>query len=158
MMLRVLARRATAPRHHHSRKVPVPTRSSGAKPATPGAPGSVDALLASLDHPRAREIDRVRQLVRDADPRIEEGVKWNAPSFRTSEWFATIHLRARDGVQVILHRGAKRRDDAVAIADPASLLAWLGADRASVTFRDAADIEARSAAFQEVVRQWIERV
>lgn len=157
-MMRHARTRAAAPRHPLSGKVTVPTRPSGSKRATPAAPAGVDELLAALRHPRAREIDRVRRLIRDADPRIEEGIKWNAPSFRTSEWFATIHLRARDGVQVILHRGAKRRDDAVAIADPAALLQWLGADRASVTFRDAADIEARGAALAELVRRWIERV
>jgi hypothetical protein len=48
-----------------------------------------------------------RQIILDADASIAEGIKWNAPSFYTSEYFATIQLRAKDGVQVILHLGAK---------------------------------------------------
>lgn len=122
-------------------------------------PEDVDAFIASLGHPREREIRALREIILGADPRIAEGIKWNAPSFRTSEWFATFHLRAKDGVQLILHLGAKRRDGAdVAIADPHSLLRWLGADRASVTFRDLDDIEAKRSAFADVIRQWIAHV
>ncbi len=125
------------------------------------APGEVEALLASLDHPRLREIEALRQLILGADPAISEGVKWNAPSFRTSEWFATFHLRAKDGVQVILHFGAKKRDTAAAraaIADPESLLEWLAADRATARFRDLEEVEAKRDAFAAVVRQWIGQV
>jgi len=122
------------------------------------APESVEAFVASLDHPFEPEIRAVREIVLGADPRIGEGIKWNAPSFRTSEWFATFHLRAKDGVQLILHLGAKKRDAAVAIADPASLLTWLGTDRVSVTFRDLDDVAAKRAAFFALIRQWIEHV
>jgi hypothetical protein len=125
------------------------------------APGDVDAFLAALEHPHKAEILALRQTILAADPRIAEGIKWNAPSFRTSEWFATFHLRAKDGVQVILHFGAKVRDKSTAraaIADPESLLQWLADDRASVKFRDAGDVEARRSAFAAVIRQWIEHV
>jgi hypothetical protein len=127
-------------------------------PRDTSAPGDVDAFLAALDHPRKSEILALRRLVLDADPAIGEGIKWNAPSFRTSEFFATFHLRAREGVQVILHFGAKARASPVAraaVADPAGMLAWLGPDRASVTFRGLDDVDARGAAFQDVVRAWI---
>jgi hypothetical protein len=61
-------------------------------------------------------------------------------------------------VQFILHLGAKKRDTAVAIVDPESLLQWLGADRASVRFRDVDHVDAKRAAFSAVIRQWIEHV
>jgi hypothetical protein len=136
------------------------SRASGSSstPRGASAPADVDAFLAALDHPRKAEILALRQVILGADPAIAEGIKWNAPSFRTSEWFATFHLRARDGVQVILHLGAKKRDaaaPAVAVPDPDSLLEWLSADRASVKFRDLADVEARGPAFAALVRGWI---
>jgi hypothetical protein len=136
-------------------------RTPGRNPAGRGAaaPDDVDAFLAALDHPRKPEILALRRVILGADAAIAEGMKWNAPSFRTSEWFATFHLRAKDGVQVILHLGAKKRDAAAPeIADPESLLEWLGADRASVKFRDLADVEARGPAFAAVIRQWIGHV
>jgi hypothetical protein len=122
-------------------------------------PESVEAFLAALDHPFKPVILALRLIILGVDPGIAEGVKWNAPSFRTSEWFATFQLRARDGAQVILHLGAKPpRDTNVVISDPTSLLEWLAEDRASVKFRDMDDVEARRAAFADITRQWIRHV
>ena len=121
----------------------------------------VTAFLAALDHPLKPEILVLRQIILDADPSIAEGIKWNVPSFRTSEYFATMHLRAMESVQVILHLGAKTRDTSitgVAIADPGSLLVWLAKDRASVTFGDLNDIDARRSAFTNIIRQWITHI
>jgi hypothetical protein len=60
---------------------------------------------------------------------------------------------------VILHLGAKARRDAnVVISDPALLLEWLAADRVSVKFRCVDDVEARRAAFADVIHQWIRHV
>lgn len=122
------------------------------------SPGDVETFLASLEHPFKPEILALRKVILGAHPSISEGIKWNAPSFRTSEFFATFHLRAKDGVQVILHRGAKKRDtpaSGLEIADPGALLEWLGKDRASVKFRDGKDIAARGPAFAAVIRQWL---
>ena len=125
------------------------------------APENVETFLAALDHPFKPEILALRQLILGVDPRIAEGIKWNAPSFHTSEHFATMQLRAKDGVQIILHLGAKARDTAttgIAIDDPQALLAWLAKDRASVTFRDMNDIDVRRAAFAHIIRQWITHI
>jgi hypothetical protein len=122
------------------------------------APESVDAFVASLDHPYKEEIIALRKVILGADATIAESIKWNAPSFSTSEYFATFHLRAKDGVQIILHLGAKVRDNTkpdVLIDDPESLLEWLGKDRALVKFRDLDDIGARQVAFVNVIRQWL---
>lgn len=139
------------------------SKASGRKPTKGKAAeaGSVETFLASLDHPHKREILALRKIILDADPRIAEGIKWNAPSFRTSEYFATFHLRARDGVQVILHQGAKRRDNSttgIALADPDGLLEWLAKERASVRFRDLTDVETKRSAFARIIRQWIEHL
>jgi hypothetical protein len=118
----------------------------------------VESFLAALDHPFEREILAVREIILGADPVIGEGIKWNAPSFRTATFFATFHLREKDGVRVILHLGAKPRAGANArgaIHDPEALLQWLADDRASATFRGLDDLEAKRAAFSDIVRQWI---
>lgn len=124
-------------------------------------PESVETFLVSLVHPLKPEILALRQIILNADASITEGIKWNVPSFRTSEYFATFHLRAKDGVAVILHLGAKIRDTAatgIAIADPHALLEWLSKDRASVKFRDLEDIDAKRDALTELIRQWIRYV
>jgi hypothetical protein len=141
----------------------VASKASSTKPTnrSASAPENVETFLASLDHPFKQEILALRQIILDADPSIAEDIKWNAPSFRTSEYFATFHLRAKDGVQVILHLGARTRatsTSGIAIADPESLLKWLAKDRASATFRDLKDIDARRSAFANIIRQWIAHV
>lgn len=127
------------------------------KPRPRDGAEDLEAFFSSLDHPMKPEIVEVGQLILDADPRISQGIKWNAPSFRTTEWFATFHLRSKAGFQVILHLGAKARDGSeITFDDP--LLVWLGKDRASVTFRDAADIRSKRKAFSGLIRRWIDYV
>jgi len=139
------------------RKTPVRTAKSPAALKGDGQE-AVAAYMATLQHPLKAEITAVLTLIRNADPAIAEGIKWNAPSFRLAEWFATLNVRSQDAVQIILHLGARSRDDVTvreAMADPLNLLRWLGKDRALVSFRDAAAIDAGGAAFQALLRQWI---
>jgi hypothetical protein len=117
--------------------------------------------MAALEHPHKPEIEALRQAICAVDPSISEGVKWNAPSWRTTDYFATTHLRAKTGFGLILHLGAKARDmpdGRLAIADPGGLLKWLGKDRAQVGFASAADFAARLPALQSIIWQWITHV
>lgn len=121
---------------------------------------TVPAFIASLDHPLKNVVSALRILLLGIAPLISEEVKWNAPSFRTTEHFATMHLRAKDAVQLILHLGAKSKrkitpDD---VDDPAGLLTWLGPDRASVSFANTADLAGKREALISIVRQWMQNV
>jgi hypothetical protein len=122
---------------------------------------AVDTFIAELVHPCKPEVVAIRGAILSVDSSVLEGIKWNAPSFRTSEYFATTNLRQKMGVGVILHLGAKIRDlpeGGVCIHDPKALLKWLGKDRASVEFTDVQDLDAKKEAFQAVLRQWIRYV
>jgi hypothetical protein len=143
---------------------PTPTSRTRAKPATapdPPTPGAqtdpaVIAFLHDLEHPKKPEIEAVRRIILAAAPEIREGIKWNAPSFCTREFFATFNLRTQDRLRVIFHLGAKVKDTpGFTIADPTGLLEWLGKDRALVTLHDAADVAAKQAPLQAIVRAWI---
>lgn len=119
---------------------------------------AVSAFMLALDHPFKKEIEVLRRIILGADPSIAEGIKWKVPSFRTTEYFATMHLRAKSGIGVILHLGAKVRASSspeVEINDPARLLQWMGADRAMVIFADANEIGSKRRAFDAVLKQWI---
>ncbi len=132
-----------------------------AKTARATGAEQVAAFLAALDHPLKQVVLALRDLILSADPSIGENIKWNAPSFHTTEHFATFQLRAQDSVKIVLHLGAKPRDTAqtgIAIDDPDHALAWLAKDRASVTFRDLNDVEARRDVFVDIIRQWIRYV
>ncbi len=120
---------------------------------------AVDAFMAALEHPHKDAIAALRHAICGADPSITEGVKWNAPSFRTTEYFATTHLRAKTGIAVILHLGAKVRDtEGIAIDDQHGLLEWLGKDRAIIQFSDLQQLRQRATALQDIVRKWLVHV
>lgn len=112
-------------------------------------------------HPLSKEIQAVCSIILGVSPTIREGVKWNAPSFRTEkDWFATVNLRSKESLQCILHLGAKTRPDSTAfkIADPGGLMNWLGKDRAMVTLGAGRDIPANRKALEAIVRAWIKQV
>jgi hypothetical protein len=117
----------------------------------------VDEFMRKLEHPFKAEMEAVRAIILGASPEISEGIKWNAPSFRVKEYFATINIR-KDEVLIILHLGAKVKDNSTAglkINDPTGLLEWLAKDRAAVKFHEMKAIKSRKAAFEKIVRQWI---
>lgn len=132
-----------------------------AKAPSPDSSAAVDAFMAALDHPFKAEIGLLREILLGADPTVAEGIKWNAPSFRTAEYFATTHLRGKGTIGLILHRGAKTREvpaEGLAIADPAGLLKWPGKDRAMIEFRNRAEIDSARDALAAIIRQWIRHV
>ncbi|GAB1488384.1 hypothetical protein MASR2M8_08290 [Opitutaceae bacterium] len=132
------------------------TRIAAVKPRLKEA-ASLDAFMAVLEHPLKAEIRNVSVLILGAAPGIEAGVKWNAPSFRTTEFFATTHLRSLDQVQLIFHLGAKVRAESVQgkVADPAGLLTWLAKDRAMVSLGTGKVLAANEKALVDLVRAWI---
>lgn len=140
----------------------MPTAKSRPVHSTPAdSTSAVDAFMASLAHPHKAEIEALRKLMLGVDPSVREGIKWNAPSFHTTEYFATTNLRAKSGLSVILHLGAKVRElpaSGVVIDDPAGLLKWLGTDRAVVEFADAQEFKKSCLAFQAILRQWLKFV
>jgi hypothetical protein len=136
-----------------SAKKNVKSKGAGARKA-----GDVGEFMRELEHPLKKDIETVRRIILNVDPGISEAIKWNAPSFRTMDFFATVNLRSRECVQLIFHTGAKVKATAttgVNIADPAGLLKWLAKDRCLVTLGAGKDIQAKRAAFEAIVREWI---
>jgi hypothetical protein len=136
-----------------SAKKNVKSKGSGTRKA-----GDVGEFIRELDHPLKMDIENVRQIILNVDPRISEAIKWNAPSFRTTDFFATFNLRSRECVQLIFHTGAKVKATAtmgISISDPAGLLKWLAKDRCLVRLGVGKDIQTRRTAFEAIVREWI---
>lgn len=121
-------------------------------------PGDLDSQLETLDHPQRDAIVRLTELIRSADPRVKASIKWGAPSFAIDDHFATFQLRAPRGVMLVMHFGAKKRDDVPprsAIADEHGLLTWLADDRAVIGFADLADVEQKRDVFVALMQAWI---
>lgn len=120
---------------------------------------TLDSLINELNHPLRKEVEAFRKMILEADPTIEEGIKWNSLSFRTTEWFATWNVRVKDQVQFVLHLGAKVKanPEVANIEDPDDLLKWQAKDRALLTLHPA-DIERCRASVTTLIQEWIKHV
>jgi hypothetical protein len=118
------------------------------------------ALLAALDHPHKAGIVRLRGFILGIDARISEEIKWNAPSFRIDEHFATFRLHPPRNIQLVLHTGAKAKANArtFAIDDPCGLLSWPASDRCVLTLASEAELDAHEAAVVRILEQWISQL
>ena len=69
----------------------------------------------------------------------------------------TFRLQPGNRLQLVLHRGAKVRDDAAAFRfdDDSGLLDWVAPDRAVVTFRDLDDVATRRSSVADLIRRWV---
>ncbi len=106
------------------------------------------------------EINAARKLILGIRPKVHEGVKWNSVSFRTADYFATINTRSRDSLQLILHRGAKVKDNASAmkIPDPRGLIRWLATDRCLLSLGAGLEFKSNVPAFRRIIRAWIKQL
>jgi uncharacterized protein YdhG (YjbR/CyaY superfamily) len=59
--------------------------------------------MAKLEHPFKAEIEAVRKIIKSADNRICERIKWNAPSYYVKEDIVTFNLRATEHVHLVFH-------------------------------------------------------
>lgn len=120
---------------------------------------AVTERLAEVAHPLDAEIQALRKLILSVDLEIIEDVKWNSASYKTREFFATVNLRSLDSIQVVLHRGAKVRNDAPSsgldIPDPQGLLEWRGNDRAIATLGTGKDFTRLKSAFTAILQAWL---
>lgn len=66
----------------------------------------VDEFIAKLEHPLKAELEAVRSIIVNANPKIEEDIKWGGPSFFYKEDLATFNPRIKNYVALIFHKGA----------------------------------------------------
>jgi hypothetical protein len=118
---------------------------------------AVDTYLDALQHRHKAAVETLRQLIIGAVPGLNERIKWNAPSFGKGEDDRiTMRLHPGDRLQLILHRGAKAgADDLFRFEDPDKLITWAAPDRGVISFSDADDLAAKSAALPEILRRWV---
>lgn len=136
-------------------------RDKGKPPALTAGGAKVEAFLAALDPAHRARIDGLRRAILAADPRIVEGIKWNAPSFRLDDDFATFHLRDPSRPQLVMHTGAKGKGLRLrgTVAEPAGLACdWRGDERCVLSFPADAPEAAIASALTAFVRDWIARL
>jgi hypothetical protein len=117
-----------------------------------------EAYLAAVDATHRDAFTALCTLIRSADARIDESIKWNAPSFFITDHFATTGLTRDGAIRLVLHTGAKKRPDSLAVAiEDGGFLTWVAPDRAVVTFANLQQVNDAAPTLTRVIRQWIEQ-
>lgn len=91
------------------------SKGTAVKPGAPRGAEAVDAFLRRARHPKTAEVEAIREIILNAAPGICEGVEWNGPRFHRGEWFATIGMRSKDTVPLVLHMGATVKDNGTGV-------------------------------------------
>ncbi len=112
---------------------------------------SVDDYMAALMHPFKAEVQALRDIIKGVDPRITEQIKWNAPSYRFTDYICTFHLHATQHVHLVFHNPA--------IASiPSPILEGDYVDRRMAYFKSMEDVHAKRAELEHVVRSLVEKM
>jgi hypothetical protein len=109
----------------------------------------VDAWFERYDNPQKALVDVVRRAILDADDRVTETIKWQAPTFVYCGNIASFFPKSKAHVSLMFHTGAT-------LPDPEGLLEGEGAVARMAKFIDAEDLERKKPALQELIRAWIE--
>ena len=124
----------------------MPTKKKSNEPVNKTA--EVDAFMAQLEHPYKAEVQVVRDIIKAVHPGITEQVKWKAPSFSYKGYMVTFNLWAQQHVHLVFHNGAILNHDS-------GLLEGNYPDRRMVYFTSRADIDAKKATLETLIREWI---
>ena len=67
----------------------------------------VDAWFERYDNPMKPVVQRIREIVLDADPRVDEVIKWQAPTFTYKGNIASFYPKSRQHASLMFHLGAR---------------------------------------------------
>jgi hypothetical protein len=67
----------------------------------------VDAWFATYDNPMKDVVERTREIVLEADARVDECIKWQAPTFTYKGNMASFYPKSRQHASLMFHLGAR---------------------------------------------------
>lgn len=119
---------------------------------------TADEHMAALKHPLKDAVVALRAIIRGADRRFDESIKWNSFNYAIegADRF-TFNARGADKVMIIFHAGAKKKaiDLRTKVDDPKGLLDWPSKDRAIATFTSVDEVKKQKAAITKLVKAWV---
>src|SRR5262245_62356896 len=74
---------------------------------TVGRSGEVDAWFERYDNPMKDVVQRIREIVLGADARMEECIKWQAPTFTYRGNLASFYPKSKQHAGLMFHLGAQ---------------------------------------------------
>jgi uncharacterized protein YdhG (YjbR/CyaY superfamily) len=122
-----------------------------AKIKNAGPADAVNEYMARLKHPLKNEIEAVRKIIKGANRKINERIKWNAPSYCTTEDFVTFNPRNLDAVHLVFHHP-------LIIKIKSSLLEGDYKDRRMVYLKNMKDIKAHKEELTKIINKLVQLI
>ena len=116
---------------------------------TANAIEKVNELMNNLEHPLKAEIEALRTIIKNANSKIAERVKWNAPSYFYIADMAALNLHTTKFVQIIFIFPKGLVNDSTGLLDGE----WK--DRREARFYNMEDVQSKQAALEKVVNAWV---
>ena len=117
-------------------------------------------FLSKFHDERKPLVEAMLAAIIEACPNLSETIKWNAPTFSFDvKDRMTFMLHRKDRVGLILHTGARPKEDKKAVPlyqDDTGLLEWNSNIRATITFRDLTDFSTSRYLFKKAVKRWVD--
>lgn len=107
----------------------------------------VDSWFAKYENPMKDVVQKVREIVLDADARIEECIKWQAPTFTFEGNLASFFPKSKKHASLMFHQGAK-------IPGKHSLLEGTGAVSRMVKLASVKEADAAKKQLSAIVKAW----
>ena len=108
----------------------------------------VDAWFARYDNPMKPVVQRIREIILAADPRIGECIKWQAPTFTYEGNLASFFPKSKQHASLMFHQGAKIPGKHPRLEGGGDTGRFLRIGTVEEAFAAKADLEA-------IVRSWI---
>jgi len=112
----------------------------------------VDEFMQELNHPFKKEVQAVREIIKGTNKNIAEEVKWKAPSFNyKGEYLVTFNLWEEKRIHLVFH-------NPVITQVKSKLLEGNYEHRRMMYFADMADVNAKKAALEKIIKQCIKLI
>lgn len=117
--------------------------------------------MAGLNHARKGDAETLRAILTGIrSPKLEEGIKWNAPSYAVGgQHVVTFNFGCPKSIRLIFHCDTARKETKGAppmIEDDSGLLDWQSDIRAIAVFRSAEEVAAAKKTLPGLVKRWAE--
>jgi hypothetical protein len=111
---------------------------------------AVNEYMTALSHPFKAEMEAVRKITLDANHKLKERIKWNAPSFYYKKDLAAFNTRAQDCLHIVFVFY-----DGEMVTDDIGLLKGDYKDRRMVKFYSMQEIESKKEVLIKIVNDWV---
>lgn len=121
---------------------------------------TVEDFLNDLDGEKRSLVDALRDIILKTETRLEEHIKWNAPSYvLDGEDRITFNVMNKQGtVKLVLHMGATRKEDkkgVPVIQDKSGLIEWNSDIRGTITFSTIDDVNSNLITLKNIITVWL---